>query len=157
MERLIASAPTVPVGRTPTRDIDRHVSSRIRQRRMLLGLTQQEMAGLISVSFQQAHKYEAGVNRISAGRLYQIAQALGVEINYFYRETEPGRDTQVQVKELAPQQRMLQELARSFALIKSREHQEALCRLTRELSRRDAVGKVPTSITHVLEDNGVTA
>lgn len=156
MECLAASAPTVPVGRIPTRDVDRHVSSRIRQRRILLGLTQQEMAGLIGVSYQQAHKYEAGINRISAGRLYQIAQAFGVEINYFYRDAEPGRGAQVQVRELAPQQRMLLELARSFALIKSRVHQEALCRLTRQLSRRDGAENIPTSITQALEDSGVT-
>ncbi|MGH1484196.1 MAG: helix-turn-helix domain-containing protein [Geminicoccales bacterium] len=157
MERLVASASTVPVGRTPTRDIDRHVGSRIRQRRMLLGLTQQEMADLIGVSYQQAHKYEAGVNRISAGRLYHIAQALGVEINYFYRDAELGNSAQVHVRDLAPQQQMLLELARSFALIKTREHQEALCRLTRELSRRDGARKVPASIASVLDDNGVIA
>lgn len=156
MERLAASAPTVPVGRTPARDIDRHVSSRIRQRRVLLGLTQQQMAGLIGVSYQQAHKYEVGINRISAGRLYKIAQALGVEISYFYRDAEPDRGMQAQVRVLAPQQRLLLELARSFALIKSRAQQEALCRLTRELSCRYGGGKVPTSVAQVLEDNGVT-
>ena len=50
----------------------------------MLGLTQQQMAELIGVTYQQAHKYEKGVNRVSAGRLYHIAQALGVEVGYFF-------------------------------------------------------------------------
>jgi DNA-binding XRE family transcriptional regulator len=60
--------------------VDLAVGRRIRQRRIMLGLTQQQMAGLIGVTYQQAHKYETGINRISAGRLYQIARALGVDI-----------------------------------------------------------------------------
>ena len=48
------------------------------------GLTQQQMADLIGVTYQQAHKYEKGINRVAAGRLYSIARALGVEVGYFY-------------------------------------------------------------------------
>ena len=65
--------------RPRAQDIDRSVGARMRERRMMLGLTQQQMAELIGVTYQQAHKYETGINRISAGRLYQIAQALGRE------------------------------------------------------------------------------
>ena len=50
----------------------------------MLGLTQQQMAELIGVTYQQAHKYEKGINRIAAGRLFTIAQALGVEVGYFF-------------------------------------------------------------------------
>lgn len=153
MERHAASAPTDPAGCRSTLDVDRYVSSRIRQRRIYLALTQQQMADLIGVSFQQIHKYESGISRISAGRLYHLACALGVEINYFFRDA----GAQIHVRELAPQQRMLLELACSFASIKSGEHQQALCRLVRVMSRGDGARKVPTSITHVLEDNGVTA
>ena len=71
-------------GRSRALDVDHYVSLRIRQRRIMLGLTQQQMAELIGVTYQQAHKYETGINRISAGRLYQIVQALGVEISYFF-------------------------------------------------------------------------
>ena len=77
-------------GRSRALDVDRYVSLRIRQRRIMLGLTQQQMAELIGVTYQQAHKYETGINRISAGRLYQIARALGVEISYFFEDVEPG-------------------------------------------------------------------
>jgi transcriptional regulator with XRE-family HTH domain len=110
------------------------VSLRIRQRRIMLGLTQQQMAELIGVTYQQAHKYETGINRISAGRLYQIAQALGVDIGYFFEDVEPGKAPRVVPAEMMPQQRMLLELARNFANIPSRRHQEALCNLARVLS-----------------------
>ena len=50
----------------------------------MLGLTQQQIYDLIGVNYQQAHKYEKATNRIAAGRLYSIAQALGVEVSYFY-------------------------------------------------------------------------
>ena len=70
--------------RPRAQDIDRYVGARMRERRIMLGLTQQQMAELIGVTYQQAHKYEKGINRIAAGRLSSIAQALGVEVGYFY-------------------------------------------------------------------------
>ena len=121
-------------GRSRALDVDRYVSLRIRQRRIMLGLTQQQMAELIGVTYQQAHKYETGINRISAGRLYQIARALGVDISYFFEDVDPERTGATRGQELMPQQRMLLELARNFASIKSRKHQEALCHLARVLS-----------------------
>jgi transcriptional regulator with XRE-family HTH domain len=124
-------------GRSRALDVDRYVSLRIRQRRIMLGLTQQQMAELIGVTYQQAHKYETGINRISAGRLYQIARALGVEISYFFEDVEPGSGV-ARSQELMPQQRMLLELARNFAAIRSRKHQEALCHLARVLSDGEA-------------------
>jgi transcriptional regulator with XRE-family HTH domain len=124
-------------GRSRALDVDRYVSLRIRQRRIMLGLTQQQMAELIGVTYQQAHKYETGINRISAGRLYQIARALGVEISYFFEDVEPGSGV-TRGQELMPQQRMLLELARNFAAIRSRKHQEALCHLARVLSDGEA-------------------
>jgi transcriptional regulator with XRE-family HTH domain len=105
----------------------------------MLGLTQQQMAELIGVTYQQAHKYETGINRISAGRLYQIARALGVDISYFFEDVEPGDGAAAaRSRELMPQQRMLLELARNFAAIKNRKHQEAVCHLARALSDSEA-------------------
>ena len=82
-------------GRSRALDVDRYVSLRIRQRRIMLGLTQQQMAELIGVTYQQAHKYETGINRISAGRLYQIARALGsrsaISLRTWSRATAPPR------------------------------------------------------------------
>jgi transcriptional regulator with XRE-family HTH domain len=63
----------------------------MRERRIMLGLTQQQMAELIGVTYQQAHKYEKGVNRVAAGRLYNIAQALGVDVGYFFEGLESDK------------------------------------------------------------------
>jgi transcriptional regulator with XRE-family HTH domain len=128
-------------GRSRALDVDHYVSLRIRQRRIMLGLTQQQMAELIGVTYQQAHKYETGINRISAGRLYQIAQALGVEIGYFFEEVDPERRPKARSTEMMPQQRMLLELARNFAAIESRKHQEALCNLARVLASTERAGR----------------
>ena len=70
------------------------------------------MAELIGVTYQQAHKYEEGINRVAAGRLYHIAQALGVEVGYFFEGL--GRDNAVKA---TPQQRLLLELGRNFTAI----------------------------------------
>src|SRR5262245_52565477 len=74
-----------PMKRTTnrTQDIDRHVGARIRERRIMLGLTQQQLADLIGVTYQQAHKYERGINRVSAGRLFEVSQVLSVPGSYF--------------------------------------------------------------------------
>jgi transcriptional regulator with XRE-family HTH domain len=69
--------------------IDQHVGDRIRRRRTLLGFTQEQLGESLSISYQQIQKYETGANRISAGRLFQIAQRLDVAVSYFFE----GLDT----------------------------------------------------------------
>lgn len=132
----------LPEGRTRAHDVDLHVSQRIRQRRITLGLTQQQMADLIGVTYQQAHKYETGVNRISAGRLYHIARALGVDVNYFFEGLDTDEPQHVVERRLLPQQRLLLDLARNFVNISNRKHQEAICNLARALAASDAVEEV---------------
>ena len=105
----------------------------MRERRVMLGLTQHQMAELIGVTYQQAYKYEKGINRVAAGRVYQIAQALGVEVGYFFEGL--GRDNAVKA---TPQQRLLLELGRNFIAIPIRKHQEAICSLARTLAEPDA-------------------
>lgn len=68
--------------------IDAHVGARLRQRRALLGLSQDKLARSLGLTFQQIQKYERGTNRISAGRLYQLATALAVPVGYFYSGLE---------------------------------------------------------------------
>jgi transcriptional regulator with XRE-family HTH domain len=70
---------------------DIHVGSRVRERRLRLAMSQGELGGLLTVSFQQIQKYENGRNRISAGLLPRIAQILGVKITSFYEGMEPDR------------------------------------------------------------------
>jgi transcriptional regulator with XRE-family HTH domain len=65
-------------------DIDLHLGRRLRRRRRLLGLTQQQLAIQIGIRFQQIQKYECGANRISAARLWQLSEALETPISYFY-------------------------------------------------------------------------
>ncbi len=65
-------------------DIDLHIGKRLRRRRRLLGLTQQQVAEVVGIRFQQIQKYECGANRISAARLWELADTLNVPISYFY-------------------------------------------------------------------------
>lgn len=64
--------------------IDLHVGQRLRQRRRLLGLTQQKLAESVNIRFQQIQKYESGANRISASRLWALSRALDVPVAYFF-------------------------------------------------------------------------
>jgi transcriptional regulator with XRE-family HTH domain len=64
--------------------LDLYVGRRLRWRRRLLGLSQADLADRVGVRFQQIHKYEAAVNRLSAARLWHLACALGVDVQYFY-------------------------------------------------------------------------
>ena len=72
--------------------IDVNVGRRIRQRRWMLGMTQQHLAQSVGIKFQQIQKYESGMNRVSASRLYEIALALDVPISFFFDGIEelPG-------------------------------------------------------------------
>ncbi len=69
--------------------IDVHVGSRVRLRRMLVGMSQEKLGEQLGLTFQQVQKYEKGTNRIGASRLYQIANILGVEVSFFF-EDMPG-------------------------------------------------------------------
>jgi transcriptional regulator with XRE-family HTH domain len=87
------------------------------------------LAELVGITYQQAHKYESGANRVGVGRLYLIAQALGVEPSYFFEGLGPGAprmDVKLQPAMLG--------LARSFTNLPSRRHQEAICELARALA-----------------------
>jgi transcriptional regulator with XRE-family HTH domain len=111
--------------------IDYHVGARIRERRIMLGLTQQQFGKIIGVTYQQAHKYEHGINRISAGLLYEIARALDTPITYFYEGVGDEK-----LPQLAPRQRMLLQTVRNFAAIQNGQHQATLSEVARLLAGR---------------------
>ena len=69
--------------------VDIHVGSRVRLRRMLLGMSQEKLGEHLGLTFQQVQKYEKGVNRIGASRLFELARVLGVNVQFFYDEA-PG-------------------------------------------------------------------
>ena len=64
--------------------VDVHVGQRIRQRRWMVGMTQQQLADRVGIKFQQIQKYETGMNRVSASRLWNIAEALDVAVSFFF-------------------------------------------------------------------------
>lgn len=66
--------------------IDAHVGTRVRLRRMLLGMSQEKLGEHLGLTFQQVQKYEKGVNRIGASRLFDLARVLGVPVQFFYDE-----------------------------------------------------------------------
>ncbi len=115
-------------------EADHHVGARIRERRVMLGLSQQQLAAMIGVTYQQAHKYERGLNRISAGRLFEIAEVLAVPISWFFE----GLNSAIR-EELPPRQRMCLELARNFVAIDNEKHQEALSQMARALAAQSLV------------------
>jgi transcriptional regulator with XRE-family HTH domain len=70
--------------------VDVHVGSRVRFRRMLLNMSQERLGERLGLTFQQIQKYEKGINRIGASRLFDLAQVLGVPVQFFYDEAPGG-------------------------------------------------------------------
>lgn len=72
--------------------VDVHVGKRIRHRRWLVGMTQQQLAERVGIKFQQIQKYETGANRVSASRLWDIADSLDVPVSFFFEgiESDPA-------------------------------------------------------------------
>jgi transcriptional regulator with XRE-family HTH domain len=118
--------------------VDQYVGKRILERRMILGLSLQQLAVLIGVTYQQAHKYERGLNRITAGRLYDISQALGVHVAWFFE----GLTGAPPIPEVSPRLRLSLELARNFAAISNEKHKEALSHLARALAQEQSHGDI---------------
>lgn len=75
-----------------THPVDVHVGKRIRHRRWLVGMTQQQLAEQVGIKFQQIQKYETGANRVSASRLWDIAYALEVPVSFFFENLETDQD-----------------------------------------------------------------
>ena len=84
---------TPPVARRP-HPVDVYVGSRLRLRRILLGMSQQKLSDALGVTFQQLQKYENGSNRVSASRLYQLSRLLGVPISFFFDDYAEGQPAQ---------------------------------------------------------------
>jgi transcriptional regulator with XRE-family HTH domain len=72
--------------------VDAHVGKRIRHRRWMVGMTQQQLADKVGIKFQQIQKYETGMNRVSASRLWDVADALGVSIAFFFEGLDQVRE-----------------------------------------------------------------
>ena len=86
-----SASETVAAKKAPN-PIDRHVGSRVRMRRMMLGMSQEKLGDALGLTFQQVQKYEKGTNRIGASRLQQISEILQVPVSFFFEgaPTQPG-------------------------------------------------------------------
>jgi len=114
--------------------IDHLVGQRIRLRRNMLGLTQEALADSLGISYQQIQKYETASNRVSAGRLFEIAAKLNTPVAYFFQGVE---DMPEDDEPATAGSRVNIELVRSFGLIDDSLVRSALLGLIRDLARRD--------------------
>ncbi len=80
-------------GKRECSEIDAHVGLHLRRRRLMAGITQEDVGKVLGVSFQQVQKYENGTNRISAGRLYVLANLLNANVSDFFDGLDPMRQT----------------------------------------------------------------
>lgn len=96
--------------------VDAHVGKRIRHRRWMVGMTQQQLADRVGIKFQQIQKYETGMNRVSASRLWDIADTLGVQISFFFEGLSEGDTPSTGHADLMADKEAL-ELVRSYYAI----------------------------------------
>ena len=75
-----------------TGSIDKEIGSRVRMRRISIGMSQEKLGDMLGLTFQQVQKYEKGTNRISVGRLVDIAKILGVDIHFFFNGIKSGKN-----------------------------------------------------------------
>lgn len=89
-ENALEETETDERGSRRANPIDVHVGGRVRLRRMLLGMSQEKLGEHLGLTFQQIQKYEKGINRIGASRLFDLSQVLGVPVQFFYEELAVG-------------------------------------------------------------------
>jgi transcriptional regulator with XRE-family HTH domain len=123
-----------PVGRSRNSDVDRFLGHRIKQLRLMTGMTQRQVAQQLGVSSHQVHKFEKGIDRLSASQLTALARAFEVAVGSLFdgyrtgAPLEPPHDPETS--------RLLLEIARSFLEL-GPKHQGALVRLARALAAED--------------------
>ncbi|HZW30761.1 MAG TPA: helix-turn-helix transcriptional regulator [Isosphaeraceae bacterium] len=121
--------------------IDVHVGKQLRGRRTALGLSQEDVAGRLGITFQQVQKYERGANGLSASRLQQLSKSLGVSVGYFFEglENGPGAGEETEAcTGIAPDglasEREGLEMAKAFNRISDRRVRRCLMALMRDLA-----------------------
>jgi transcriptional regulator with XRE-family HTH domain len=117
---------------------DVHVGIRLKQRRLALGMSQEALADAVGLTFQQIQKYENGINRVAASRLWELARALGVTVGFFYDEgtaSRPGfADTQDGFDAAPALPDDARELLAAFARITDAEVRQRLLDLVKSLA-----------------------
>jgi transcriptional regulator with XRE-family HTH domain len=124
---------SAPKSTTP---VDTRVGARIRMRRMLVGISQTELGEKSGVTFQQIQKYEKGTNRVSVSRLHQIAQTLGVPVEFFYEGLSEGATASIDnvpdVSTMLGTADAL-DMLKAFAALENRSVRRRLVALTEQL------------------------
>jgi len=116
--------------------VDVHVGKRVRHRRWMVGMTQQQLAEKVGIKFQQIQKYETGMNRVSASRLWDIAEALEVPVSFFFdgiQEHEAASDASGMIPGDIMADKEALELVRSYYAIPENQRRR-LFELARVLS-----------------------
>ncbi len=127
--------------------IDVHVGNRVRMRRMLVGMSQEKLGQKLGLTFQQIQKYEKGANRISASRLFQISEILGVPVQFFFEDLplQEGGERAAGLGEAGEQTTIMDflgsseglQLNRFFARISDPGVRRSIIELVRTLSRQE--------------------
>ncbi len=112
--------------------VDIHVGKRVRHRRWMIGMTQQQLAQQVGIKFQQIQKYETGANRISASRLWDIATSLRVNVSFFFEGLDSDAPAEPPMGDLLADREAL-ELVRSYYAIPEPQRRQ-LFELARVLS-----------------------
>jgi transcriptional regulator with XRE-family HTH domain len=117
--------------------VDVHVGKRVRHRRWMIGMTQQQLAEAVGIKFQQIQKYETGMNRVSASRLWDISEALQVPVSFFFEGLDGAEESATGVAATAQGDMLVDkealELVRSYYAIPENQRRR-LFELARVLS-----------------------
>lgn len=124
---------------TFARQVDAYVGERIRARRTELGLTQDDLASVLEISYQQVQKYETGANRVSAGRLFQIALNLDIDVAHFFDGAEKATGSSAAAKPMAHggTGRSTIQIARNFGEISDANVRAAINGLIKSIIRKE--------------------
>lgn len=133
--------------------MDAHVGSRVRLRRMMMGMSQEKLGEQMGLTFQQIQKYERGINRVSASRLWELARVLGVNVQFFFEELQVSAE-EPQTPGFAEAQaestiieflgsRDGLELNRAFVRIRDARVRRSIVDLVRSLAGESATGETP--------------
>jgi len=110
--------------------VDVHVGARIRTRRLLLGMNQETLANALGLTFQQVQKYEGGANRVSASRLAEVAEVLGVPIAYFFNDLDladdPAAVEEAELREMLQRPDVIELIRRYYAIANPAVRQQFL-------------------------------
>ena len=130
------------MGKKSPHPVDAHVGGRVRLRRMVIGMSQDKLGELLGLTFQQVQKYEKGVNRIGASRIFELSRILDVPIHYFFEDFDAATNQSYGFAETKGDDSVMQllrtpegvELCRYFAEIREAKVRKRVLDLVRTLA-----------------------